>query len=149
MTGSGPPRWRWVHRRWVHMVGYLLMAAAGVCAVIWPTRSVEEATNRLDALILLWAGFLLVGGLLSAYGALTDRWFGEYTGLPLLAVVFVVYGIGALTLGPSSGWTSVAGGMVFLGVSCLLLGRWRETFLLRRAAAAQARAARREGAGGG
>lgn len=122
---------RWVYRRWVQSIGYLLMAAAGVCAVLWPTPAVEEATNRLDTLIVVWAAFLGVGGLLCAFGAFTDRWIGEFIGLPLLSVVFAVYGIGALARAPESGWTSLAGGLVFMAITCGFAGRWKEILLLQ------------------
>lgn len=119
-------------RRWSRFAGYIMMAAAGVGAAAVPTPSVEDATGPL---VYLWAAFLAVGGLLSAYGAATDRWIGEHVGLPLLWAAFGVYAvILASVLVPRSIVASLALGAFGL----LLYGRWRDVAAVRREATRQA-----------
>ena len=79
-------------------------------------------------------GSEIVGGALSGFGAITDRWYGEYCGLPLLASVFGVYGIGALALARANQWTSLAGGFAFLAIAVLFCARWAQVGGVRRAA---------------
>ncbi len=129
-----PPR-----RRLLYTAAYALMAAAGVAAFFFPARSVQSATGPLDALIVLWSIFLVVGGAASALGSFTDRWLGEYVGLPLLAAVFGVYGVGALALARPGMWTVLAGGFAFLAIALVFMGRWAEVGRVRVEAAKQAR----------
>lgn len=132
MARRSPPR-----RRLLYTAAYALMAAAGVFAFFFPARSVQSATGPLDALLVLWSVFLFVGGVTSALGSYTDRWLGEYTGLPLLASVFGVYGLGALALARPGAWTVLAGGFAFLGIALVFMGRWAEVAHVRAEAAKQ------------
>lgn len=139
-------------RRLVYALGYTLMATAGIAAVAWPARSVSAAASPLNPLIYVWAAFLILGGGVSAFGAVTDRWIGEYTGLPLLASVFGIYGLAAIAIAPATDWTSLAGGCTFLGVTAAFAARWAEMGAVRRAAADRVRtdaAARKPDPGGG
>ena len=76
--------------RYTRIIGYLMMAAGGATAFAIPAPSIQAATGWV---VYLWAAFLLAGGSLCAYGALTDRWIGEYTGLPLISSAFGVYAV--------------------------------------------------------
>ena len=121
--------------RWFSAVGYALMACAGVAAIYWPAPSVRSATSGVDQLLYLWDAFLVAGGLLSLFGAVTDRWVGELLGLPLLAAVFAVYGLSAFLAAYASGRPmSVAGGCALTSVALILVGRWRELGVVRRSA---------------
>lgn len=128
-------------RRTVYAAGYFAMAAAGVCAWLWPSPSLATATGGEALLITVWDVFLVVGGLLAGAGAAVDRWIGEYLGLPLLAAVFAVYGV---TILGSSRDSSRAGAAILLAVACMLIARWVDVGDVRRAAVKGA-TARREG----
>jgi hypothetical protein len=130
-----------LHRRLAYAIGYALMAAAGVCAAVWPSRSVEAASNPVNILLMVWAAFLVVGGTCAMAGAVTARWLGEYLGLPLLAAVFAVYGVSALARGQESRWTTLAGGFVFLAVAQAFMARWAEVAAVRKQADAVVRSA--------
>lgn len=128
-------------RRTAYAVGYLSMAAAGVCAWLWPSPSLANATGGVALLVYVWDAFLVVGGLAAGLGAAVDRWLGEYIGLPLLAAVFAVYGVSALASGRD---TSRAAAAILIAVALMLFARWIDVGDVRRAAVKGA-AARRDG----
>lgn len=115
-------------RRWSRITGYLLMAFGGATAFAIPAVSIRESTGPM---VYLWGAFLLVGGGLCAYGAATDRWIGELSGLPLVAAAFGVYGvILALTRTVSGAAASLA----FTAVALILVSRWQDISLIRKEA---------------
>jgi hypothetical protein len=123
------------------------MAAAGAAAWLWPTPSLAEATAGAQVLLLIWEVFLIVGGISSAVGAFTDRWLGEYVGLPLLASTFGVYAAAAAAAGITAGRpTSTAGALALAAIAVVIVGRWLEVGLVRREALD---AARERGSGHG
>src|SRR5215207_1277021 len=89
------------HRRirpW-RALAYLLLAAGGIIIWVDPTR---QMVGVPFAVRWVWTGFLVVGGLVSMLGAITDRWFYEFAALPLLiggfgAFVFVLVAGGGTT----------------------------------------------------
>lgn len=125
--------------RGARTVGYTLMAAAGVAAMVWPPHSVQAATAPgAHRLVYIWAGLMVIGGASSAIGAATDRWLGEYVGLWPLIFTFAVFGL--ISFGSSRGPVAYAGGFLLAAFAALLVGRWRETALIRREAVRRARA---------
>lgn len=111
------------------------MACAGVASAYWPAPAVQTATDGVRALLYTWDAFLLVGGVLSLFGAITDRWVGEYTGLPLLGAVFAIYGVAALAAAVATDRpSSYAGGFALTAIAGLIAGRWRELVVVRRTA---------------
>lgn len=118
------------------LIAYTLFGLAGLAAVLWPAPSVRAASGWL---VYVWAAWLLVGGLTSAVGTVTDRWIGEYAGLPLLVAAFGVY---ALVVGASGRLPSVAGALVLGGLAAKLAARWQDVHCVRREATALARAKR-------
>ncbi|GAB3856531.1 hypothetical protein GCM10029963_53060 [Micromonospora andamanensis] len=119
-------------RRWSRVAGYAMMAAAGVGAAAYPTPSVQDATGPL---VYLWASFLMLGGLLAAAGAATDRWIGEHIGLPLL---WAAHGVYAVVLLSSLAPASVVASLALAGFALLLYGRWRDVATVRLEATRQA-----------
>ncbi|WP_431728251.1 hypothetical protein [Verrucosispora sp. TAA-831] len=120
-------------RRWSRVAGYAMMAAAGIGAALYPTPSVQEATGPL---VYLWAGFLVLGGVLAAAGAITDRWIGEHLGLPLLCAAHGVY---AVVLASALAPASVVASLALGGFALLLAGRWRDVSVVRVEATRRAR----------
>jgi hypothetical protein len=128
-------------RRWAYASGYLLMAVAGVFAGIWPSPNVSNAAAS-GYLVFVWDTFLVAGGLCSSVGSVTERWFGEYIGLPLLGTVFAVYGL-ATFLAPNR--VAFAAGAAFLGMAMLLASRWLDVSYARRMARLAIEAHQRSG----
>jgi hypothetical protein len=120
-------------RRWTRAAGYFLMAVAGVAAIAWPAPAVRAATTpTAGALVYVWAGMLIVGGLAAGAGAMLDRWIGEYVGLWPLVFTFTIY---ALAAGATGRTASIAGGCLLGAIALLLLARWRDVEVIRREAA--------------
>jgi hypothetical protein len=115
-------------RRGVRVAGYAMMAAAGVVAFAIPVTSIQAATGWL---VYLWATFLLVGGGLCSYGALTDRWIGELAGLPLISSAFGVYFV---VLALARTIPGAAAALVFGAVALVLLARWQDVSRIRQEA---------------
>lgn len=137
MTGV-PLRSRF--RRGARLVGYLLVAACGVCAIVWPPESVRQATSPAYALTFVWCSLLVIGGGLSTYGTLARQWIGEYMGLPAICIALAAFGFAVLTAG--RGTAALAGGALLLSFALLLLARWHEMAVLRREAVATRKAHR-------
>lgn len=121
------------HRRmrpW-RAVAYLLLAAGGVIIWVNPTRNVEP----LPALIQwVWASFIVIGGVLAALGAITDRWLYEFVALPLLSVGFGAL-VFVLAAGAGTGRWAFAAWLASIVVQTLRRwgGLWKFVTALRRA----------------
>jgi hypothetical protein len=120
-------------RRVARVVGYAMMAAAGATAFAIPVGSIHAATGWL---VYLWAGFLLLGGLLCMLGAATDRWIGELVGLPLISSAWAVYFV-VLTLALSV--RGIAAGLAFGAVALMTWARFQDVSKIRREADRAAR----------
>lgn len=112
------------------------MACAGASAIIWPPTAVRDSTSSPDG-VYVWAALMVAGGVASAWGAVTDRWLGEYVGLWPLICTFLVFGIAAF--GSNRGPVAYAGGFCLTAFAAWLVGRWRDTALIRREADRKAR----------
>ena len=114
-------------------MAYALFCAAGVASLLWPVaRPVEDSARPWQA--LAWTVFFIVGGAVSALGAVTDRWLGELVGLPLLMTVFAFFALAAIAMPTRDRLTAVAGACFLLGVAILLHVRWRQVWGIRRLA---------------
>lgn len=118
------------------LVAYSLFGAAGLAAVLWPAPSVQAASGWL---VYVWAAWLVTGGALCAVGTATDRWLGEYAGLPLLAAAFAVY---TLVVATSGRLSSIAGACALAAIASKLVARWQDVSAVRREATALAKAKR-------
>ena len=104
------------------VTAYALMALAGLLLLFSPLLAEE-----LGYIAVAMSGFLLVGGLSSMIGAITERWAGEFMGIPLLSSSFAVFGI-ISTIGAINEAPFVAGAnfCLLIAVSATLFARWRE-----------------------
>lgn len=125
-------------RRCVRAVGYLHFAIAGVIAFWWPAPAIEQVTAQsfFDRAAYAWAVLLVIGGVMSAWGALWRKWPGEYIGLPALMLVLWIYALAALITGFQVRPRSLAGSFVLGGFAWVLLCRWVKVDCLRREAEA-------------
>jgi hypothetical protein len=71
---------------------------------------------------------MMLGGLSCTLGAATDRWLGEYAGLPLVTSTLWLYGGILVASGMTGGvyYTRLAIGLLFVSFGFKALGRWQD-----------------------
>jgi predicted MFS family arabinose efflux permease len=125
--------------KFMRTTAYLLMGVAGVFCILSPIL-----TDIYTTLAEVMAWFLVVGGFCSFVGSWTERWWGEYVGIPLLSSSFAVFAVisfaGAYGVTP---YLAIANFSLLLAVSLGLLARWRDARSVYRLAIHLAR--RKEG----
>lgn len=105
---------------------YYLMAAAGLASIVFPTPALAQSGAGTRVLAYVWAGALVVGGVVSALPG-RGRWLGERVGLWPLIVTFFVYAVTIATTAIVQGRASAIAGVALLAaVGLLVLARWRE-----------------------
>lgn len=117
-----------VRRRGVRVASYALMAGGGGVAFAIPVSSIQATTGWL---VYLWATFLLVGGIFSSLGAITDRWLGELAGLPLISSAFAVY---CVVLALARTVSGAAAALAFGAIALFLFARWQDVSTIRQEA---------------
>jgi len=132
-------------RAW-QAIAYLLFAAAGAAAFIWPIP-VVRATAGSATIAGIWVCFLVIGGLTAATGRALGQWPGEYVGLPPIAAATAIYGLSILTATTAVGfcrspYASVPFGLALVAMTALVVGRWVEVNRTRQEALRQAKQAR-------
>lgn len=108
---------------------YACIGTSGLLLVLSP---VFATVNTPLALTMVW--FLLVGGYLGMLGAASNRWAGEFTGLPLLIAAFSVFGF--ITKHENAGTPYIAWANLFLlnGLALVILARWAYVYAVANAA---------------
>lgn len=106
----------------LRITAYALMCASGVLLLLSPFL-VEVYPRTAETM----AWFLAVGGGCCTLGAISERWVGEYVGIPLLAASFAVFGI--ITFAPAwddAPYLALANLSLLMAVALGLVTRWRE-----------------------
>lgn len=81
-------------RRLGRVAMYSGLFLSGVFLIISPSELVAgEVSHIVDR---AWSISMVISSLTCLAGSLTDRWFGEYAGIPLLASVIAFYGLAAM-----------------------------------------------------
>jgi hypothetical protein len=107
--------------RVLRTIGYALIGLAGTLLILSPIFPPEVGTGGT---VMAW--FLAVGGGLSALGTATNRWVGEFMGLPLLGVSFLVFALLSADDGFEEAPYIVAANVSLLaGLALLMFARWR------------------------
>lgn len=130
--------------RWVRVLRPLAYFCFGLAGVLLWFSPILLAV--LGTLAIIMSVFLAGGGMLAFYGSVTDRWIGEFIGLPLLVAAFIVFGLIQFffTL-PETPYIASANLGLMLGVASILASRWREVKAVFRVAEANATARARRG----
>lgn len=109
--------------------GYAALGTGGVILTV-----VSLATGDVLRAWVLWpilGALLALGSLASLFGAATNRWTGEYVGLPMVASALFAFGV---LRGMDGHWSLVGVPAIFLcGVGVLIVARWLDVDTLRRA----------------
>lgn len=110
--------------KWLRVLmpmAYFCMFAAGILLFI------SDAFAELGAIAYVMGGFLVVGGAASLWGSLSEKWVGEFVGLPLLASSFAVFGVlQAVPAFQAYPLIALANLLLLWSVADLLMGRWRQ-----------------------
>lgn len=110
--------------RWLRTSAYLLISVAGVL-LLWSPILTDVYTRIAE--VMAW--FLGVGGFLSFLGSLLKRWWGEFTGLPLLASSFGVFAListkDTYEVAPYIAWANF---FLLFAISLAFTARWWEAW---------------------
>ena len=113
-----------VWTRGLRTLAYLLISVAGVLLLWSPIL-----TDVYSSIAEIMAWFLAVGGFLSFLGSLLRRWWGEFTGLPLLASSFAVFAListkDTYEFAPFIAWANF---FLLLAISIAFTARWWEAW---------------------
>lgn len=103
---------------------YGCLVFAGVCAMFFRSDLVDRQVGPVVNFI--WAVCMAISSSICLYGALSDKWIGEYSGLPLLFSVLGLYGLSAL-FGADWNPSPLFGyGLIVVGFSSGLIARWQD-----------------------
>ena len=131
-------------RRWGRVVMYLGLVFSGVFALSFPSQLVADQVSH--AVSVSWGGFMVIGAGLCLFGAATDRWIGEYSGIPLLASSVAMYGGSALVSAKDlESYPLLAYGLVLISFAAGLVARWRDVQDIKTHAEELGREDKREG----
>lgn len=119
-------------RRTGRILMYLGLSISGILTTLFPSRLVEDQVG--GPVVLCWSLGMLVSALTCFYGAVTDKWIGEYTGIPLLASVLGLYGLSALAASDSHSLAILAYGLIVVSFASGLVARWRDLQVVKKAA---------------
>lgn len=113
-------------KRVARVLAYVLWIAAGILLTASPSDIIADKTSGY--VVYLWAIFMMLGGISCFVGAVSDRWLGEYAGLPLVISTLWLYG-GILTAAGFTGelsYVRLAIGLLFISFGFKALGRWQD-----------------------
>lgn len=99
---------------------YAGLVVSGIFATMYPSELV--ANQVAHVVVRAWATGMILSAATCLYGAYTDKWIGEYSGIPLLASVLGLYGLSAILSG-DQGFV-IGLGFVILSFSAGLIARW-------------------------
>jgi hypothetical protein len=105
---------------------YSSLVLSGIFLMFDPSRIVTLAVPSWVG--QAWTICMVASALICLYGAVTDRWLGEYTGIPLLASVMLMYGGSALSVAKDepNNTTLIGFGLILVGFGCGLWARWKD-----------------------
>lgn len=125
------PEGSFVQSKWLRFTrafAYACFVSAGGTMLLNPNP--PHLIAQPDGVIA--TAFLFVGSMLSLLGVLTDRWIGEYVGLPLLGTAMPVLGLlVAKTAFNAFPYGSVSILLMFLGFGWLFSSRWRSIVAIK------------------
>jgi len=114
-----------MRRRITRVVMYVGLFLAGLITTIYPSSLVIDQVGGV--VVIFWSVSMMFSSALCAYGSFTDRWIGEYSGIPLLASVLALYGISAITSSVKiDSGPLLAYGVVVLAFASGLAARWKD-----------------------
>ena len=122
-------------RRGGRILAYLFLAAAGGLATFGPPTLIEDQVEGW--VVMAWSISLIISSISCLYGAVSDRWIGEFSGLPLLYTVLGFFGIVLFTAARETGNVPLyAYSFTILALASKLYARWQDVRLVKHQAVA-------------
>ncbi|QEM40894.1 MAG: hypothetical protein [Phage AS32] len=104
---------------------YLGLFLSGAFALYDPPQLIESQTTA--KVVTAWAAGMIISSLMCLYSSVTDRWIGEYSGLPLLFSVLGLFGFAVLWSALELNSVPVcAYSFVILAFASGLVARWQD-----------------------
>lgn len=110
-------------RRLARVLAYFLWAVSGIILISNPSGLIN--TSLTGAIVYVWSIFIMLGGISSFLGSITDRWIGEYVGLPMVISSVWLYG-GLFIFAGTFTYVKLAVGLLFISFGLKALGRWQD-----------------------
>lgn len=117
-------------RRMARFVMYVSLMFAGGLTLFVPMTSLESEVKPW--VVISWSLSLAISSTSCAWGSLTDRWIGEYVGLPLLASVFGIWALAILLAAGLSNLPLTIFGLIIFGFTSGLVARWRDVQAIKK-----------------
>lgn len=118
-------------RRMGRIAMYGGLVASGTLLIFYPSQLVDSQVSHVIG--LSWSISMVISSFICFVGSVTDRWIGEYAGIPLLASVIALYGISAFA-GADGSLTLVAFGLLITSFAAGLAARWQDVRAIKHVA---------------
>lgn len=119
-------------KRALRIPKYSFLCAAGFILLTDPSNIVVDQVSR--PVSIAWALCMSLAALICLWGTVTDKWIGEFTGLPLLGGVLAFYGFAGLLSGRErDSLTVIAFGLIVLAFGLGAIARWSELIEVKNA----------------
>lgn len=118
-------------RRIGRVIMYFLLTGAGVMTTLYPSDIVKAQVG--GNVVVAWSVAMTISAAICLYGAITDRWIGEYTALPLLGSVLGLYGFSVILASDSDSLPRFAFGLIVLSYASGLAARWKDVREIKKA----------------
>lgn len=112
---------------------YAGLVLSGLFTSLYPSAVVTDQVGTL--VTYAWSACMIGSALTCLYGSYTDKWIGEFSGIPLLATVIAFYS-GALFFSAydSGNYLVLAFGFILISFSLGLVARWKDVRDVKRQA---------------
>lgn len=105
--------------RVIQLFIYLCMLGIGLVVLFGSSPPIQSVLGPI--LLLLFGGFLVLGGALGAVAVLPGIWWMERAGVIGVTTGLAIYAVVVITLGTTS-----VGALVVLGLIFMMIKRWME-----------------------
>lgn len=114
--------------RWGRCIMYLGLFVAGILSFFFPPVLVQDQIG--NEWVHVWAAFLSISSAGCMVGAMSDRWIGEYSFIPLLFTTLMLFSISAMLSANTDGGRYLTVGLIVLALCFGLIGRRQDLSLL-------------------
>lgn len=119
---------------------YAGLVLSGFLTGFFPSTVVTAQVNL--PITYTWSACMIASASLCLYGSITDKWIGEFSGIPLLASVLTFYaGAIGFSAYDDRNLIVLAFGLILFSFALGLMARWQDVRVIKRQAVEQGRQA--------